>query len=1089
MSVVLVGVGTLLLTQAAPEHNVQFIVFCSTDSCTAAEGNLTAPADYIPKWYGREVGRPYNVNPNIIRITGTQTAAAYRNGPSTTPISNILGNVNAEISSRFSPTTKIVALLGFGSNSGDICGIGYIGGNLSVSEWNAQHCKDTYYISLAHELGHNFGLEHTNPANCTLMDSNGGCHPESLDATHLDGGQAQTLRASSEWFVAGNPPPAQAPTSIINGYKVDQSGQPSSTQAAIANVPIEYTCCTLSGNSNPQSANPYSFGNLPRGNHQISINKSSIPSGWTVKYALCWDDGTCPAQNPTDMTNESSRYTLVLDTTNHAVAHLWFHFTQTAPPPPSATAVTSYLLIVGQQETNPNRKGCIDVYGNIKDDGTKIQLYDCVSSAENQQWAFFSDKTVRSKASGKCLDVKGYNTTGNGIDVQLYTCANPATANQQWVIDSNKPSICLASNTNKCLDARGPSNANSTQIQTYDWVGGTSNLNQRWIHGGSTSVSQPPPPPPPSSTPGPATVTPACSGTNSVATVAWNKDSGGGQYYVLMGYGAHSHGGWANYNIPNSQTSIQIPNSAAGSGSSLTYDKSDYWIVLNYNRTGQEFYTDFKAKNCTATDTTPPSKPGTPSLNGTATTTSIPIKWGASSDNVGVTSYDVIISGGTSRTTNVGNVTSYTVSGLTAGTSYTFKVVAHDAAGYTTASDPFTTSTANTPPPPPPSAPPAPTSTTITSTTTTSITFRWNAPTDTSQVRNYVAYVQPSGAGAVAYGPIYGTTASIGNLTPGKAYTVWAVSQNSSNVVSSDSPHVSTTLPTSAPSDTTAPSAPGKPVASNVKYNSVTLNWTAASDNVGVTKYAILRSDTNGVIGWSTTTSFVDTSVKAGSTVQYKVFAGDAAGNYTGSPISDPIRIPTPPTADTVKPSVPTNFSATAISNSQINLSWSPSTDNIGVTGYDIYRNNAKIASRVTSTNFGDTGLVAGTQYTYYVVAYDAAGNAAASSPAVTITAPNAPTNLTVTSRGINSGGSTVSLSWQSDGVGVSKFYVYRNGNQVTSVDSSQKSFTDTGLSGNTQYTYYVRAFNTNGLGSAQSNSVSTTTCYKYLYIYTKCPA
>ncbi len=85
-----------------------------------------------------------------------------------------------------------------------------------------------------------------------------------------------------------------------------------------------------------------------------------------------------------------------------------------------------------------------------------------------------------------------------------------------------------------------------------------------------------------------------------------------------------------------------------------------------------------------------------------------------------------------------------------------------------------------------------------------------------------------------------------------------------------------------------------------------------------------------------------------------------------------------PPAPDTTAPTTPTNVSGTAVSSAQINLSWSPSTDNVGVTGYSIFRNGNQVGS-ATSTSYMDTGLSASTTYVYTVTAQDAAGN---SSPA-----------------------------------------------------------------------------------------------------------
>ena len=110
------------------------------------------------------------------------------------------------------------------------------------------------------------------------------------------------------------------------------------------------------------------------------------------------------------------------------------------------------------------------------------------------------------------------------------------------------------------------------------------------------------------------------------------------------------------------------------------------------------------------------------------------------------------------------------------------------------------------------------------------------------------------------------------------------------------------------------------------------------------------------------------------------------------------------PAADTVAPARPTNLTATAESSTQINLSWSAATDNIGVSGYRIYRNGATSSLQsVTTTSFSNTGLTASTEYCYQVSAYDAAGNESpksapmcATTRAIPLEPPQltAPTNL-----------------------------------------------------------------------------------------------
>ncbi|NIO27681.1 MAG: hypothetical protein GTO29_03905 [Candidatus Latescibacteria bacterium] len=77
---------------------------------------------------------------------------------------------------------------------------------------------------------------------------------------------------------------------------------------------------------------------------------------------------------------------------------------------------------------------------------------------------------------------------------------------------------------------------------------------------------------------------------------------------------------------------------------------------------------------------------------------------------------------------------------------------------------------------------------------------------------------------------------------------------------------------------------------------------------------------------------------------------------------------------DTLAPSVPQNVAANTFSNTRIDVSWSPSTDNVGVDGYRVYRNDAAVGVTAVTT-YADTGLSAGTSYSYRVSAFDAAGN------------------------------------------------------------------------------------------------------------------
>src|SRR5436190_1174650 len=92
---------------------------------------------------------------------------------------------------------------------------------------------------------------------------------------------------------------------------------------------------------------------------------------------------------------------------------------------------------------------------------------------------------------------------------------------------------------------------------------------------------------------------------------------------------------------------------------------------------------------------------------------------------------------------------------------------------------------------------------------------------------------------------------------------------------------------------------------------------------------------------------------------------------------------------DTASPSTPANLTATAPSRGEVALSWSESKDNVGVTGYDIYRNGSLLRTIGPDSSFHDGAVAAGTTYTYTVKARDAAGNVSPDSMSATANTPS----------------------------------------------------------------------------------------------------
>src|SRR2546423_1666448 len=170
--------------------------------------------------------------------------------------------------------------------------------------------------------------------------------------------------------------------------------------------------------------------------------------------------------------------------------------------------------------------------------------------------------------------------------------------------------------------------------------------------------------------------------------------------------------------------------------------------------------------------------------------------------------------------------------------------------------------------------------------------------------------------------------------------------------------------------DTTLPSTPSGLTGAAAGSTGANLSWSASTDNVGVTGYIVRR---NGVqVATPATTSFADTGLSAATTYSYTVAARDAAGNI--SPNSASVSVTTASAADTTPPSTPIGLTAAATGSTRARLSWSASTDNVGVTGYIVRRNGVQVATPAT-TSFADTGLAAATTYSYTVAARDAAGH------------------------------------------------------------------------------------------------------------------
>ncbi|MFC0108480.1 PQQ-dependent sugar dehydrogenase [Kibdelosporangium aridum] len=189
--------------------------------------------------------------------------------------------------------------------------------------------------------------------------------------------------------------------------------------------------------------------------------------------------------------------------------------------------------------------------------------------------------------------------------------------------------------------------------------------------------------------------------------------------------------------------------------------------------------------------------------------------------------------------------------------------------------------------------------------------------------------------------------------------------------------------------DGQAPSAPANLRSTGTTHNTTSLAWNAATDNIGVTGYDVYQ---HGQLMKSVAGNVLATTVEGltpDTEYQWAVFAKDAAGNVSpGSNIIFVRTSPAPP--DNQAPTVPGNLNSPRKTATTVDLAWTRSTDNVGVSGYEISRDDVQSGTAdgsATSTTV--VGLTAGTAYRFKIRARDAAGNVSAFSNEITVTPSN----------------------------------------------------------------------------------------------------
>ncbi|SDB62491.1 Por secretion system C-terminal sorting domain-containing protein [Flavobacteriaceae bacterium MAR_2010_188] len=269
-------------------------------------------------------------------------------------------------------------------------------------------------------------------------------------------------------------------------------------------------------------------------------------------------------------------------------------------------------------------------------------------------------------------------------------------------------------------------------------------------------------------------------------------------------------------------------------------------------------------------------------------------------------------------------------------------------------------------------APSAPANLSVSSVTQSSLKLNWSASTDNSGVTGYEVYQNSNMITTTT-----STNFDVTGLQSNTPYSYYIIAKDAAGNKSEKSNNVSATT---SGTDIAAPSAPTTLSVSNITINSLRLNWSASTDNIGVTGYEVYQNST--LISTTTSTYINLSGLISNSAYSYYIIAKDAAGNKSNK--SNTVNITTL-SVDSIAPSSPSNLTASNITTNSANLSWYSANDNVGVTGYNVYRNGVLIAN-ITGTTYQVSGLSSQTTYIFTVKATDAAGNLSDASNSVDVT-------------------------------------------------------------------------------------------------------
>lgn len=516
-------------------------------------------------------------------------------------------------------------------------------------------------------------------------------------------------------------------------------------------------------------------------------------------------------------------------------------------------------------------------------------------------------------------------------------------------------------------------------------------------------------------------------GSTSVS-LTWTASTGATSYYVLKSLtatGTYSRVGSAS---SNSDT-------VAGLTPSTTY-----YFEVEANDAGGSSVNSADASATTLSPTPAGLKAKA------ASSTQIQLTWTAAT---GVSSYAVFrgsVSGGPYNQIGTSNTAGYLDNGLTSSTEYYYVIQSIDAGGSSPNSSEASATT----------LPSVPTNVTATANSSSDITVAWSS---VGGATSYVVMKSSTAAGPYSkVGSVSTNSDDVTGLAAGTTYYFEVAAVNAGGTGSSSANASATTLS----------STPSGLRAKTLTSSSIMLTWTAAK---GATQYAVLCGTSEGgpynQVGTTSALTYTSTGLSSATQYYYVIEASDTGGT---SPYSNEA------TAMTLA-GVPSNLAASAQSSSAIGLTWTAVT---GATSYVVYRASvaggpySKVASPSTNSDTA-TGMSAGTTYYFEVAAVDAGGTGSPSGDVAGTTLPATPSGA----RAASEGSTEIMVSW-SAATGAMSYEVLRSsveGGPYSPLGTSSKaSYTDTGLSANTEYYYVVEAVGSGGSSPNSNEATATTT-------------